>query len=973
MAGDEADLAVLRAVAARDLPGLQAALACPAPQLEHKGLPALAVAALADFPKAVQPLLDAGARLDARLQSALNSSSTEEEHGALAEQLGLAPTGAAQLRKYIGRGQSGTPLRLAVGLGHFRTACSLAAAGAAMKDMPYGLSSLLEEQGKCADSRAAAEAGLSGVIDTLLHTGRLRDLEVARSVLHGAAVLAFDSWQLEHGNHTPLLQRMLELYLTGELAAEPSDVDGIVHRAARTSDWPTLSAWLAAPQLVHEPLLSTLGALCERFQRGGATSEGGGSMTPGDSEAAERALEALLARDATLVLLRSPKPDRTVDSRRPGQAYHVSNALIDLAMGGRADLLDRMLAAGTKVATQTILQMTGELMDAGYCLAELRRVASADDFRLNLAHRGRLRLIEALVAAGYSGGAAADSWLCTWPEPEMGQQWLAMAARNTQWSTAAHPRFPPSFRAAARALLLVHHRCAQALTSAPEEEREGAQQPSSSWHATEDEEEPVTTEEEREDEEDESAEEDEDDELADESILWRILGGAARQSGLAQRLARFPRLDQWQPPPLEHELAAQLSSQTAALSPRTPRAAAAARPRSARGVLSPAQLLLLRESGGGALAPAQRAHLVAFHRLPVKPCRAVDTMGSRAYIGRFDKSGNLFVAAFQDERKIKVYDVQRGWRLLKSVHARQLRWTFTGARAALHFGEAEGDRNGLWSIRWSGDNPPPSPAPLARRTARQNKTVARAGWHSDDVNAVAYASDDCPHIFFSGSDDHHVCVWDRRLLDGSANPRSLPGDGRYLISNAKDQTVRLWDVRTARAPKDAARLPRRDVPSFRWDYRWMEYPAAGRVVTHPHDGSVQQFRGGHEVRNTLIRAYWSPASTTGQRYILAGSSDGSPCIYDVVTGRPVERLQYHRETVRDVSWHPTLPMIATASFDGSIVTWEPEVAGEAEAVVEEAAAAAEARQPSRGKRTGAAARGGLGVPRPGGDQLGAWW
>lgn len=84
----------------------------------------------------------------------------------------------------------------------------------------------------------------------------------------------------------------------------------------------------------------------------------------------------------------------------------------------------------------------------------------------------------------------------------------------------------------------------------------------------------MTTEEEREDEEDESAEEDEDDELADESILWRILGGAARQSGLAQRLARFPRLDQWQPPPLEHELAAQLSSQTAALSARS-------RPRSA--------------------------------------------------------------------------------------------------------------------------------------------------------------------------------------------------------------------------------------------------------------------------------------------------------------------------------------------------------------------------------------------------------
>lgn len=74
------------------------------------------------------------------------------------------------------------------------------------------------------------------------------------------------------------------------------------------------------------------------------------------------------------------------------------------------------------------------------------------------------------------------------------------------------------------------------------------------------------------------------------------------------------------------------------------------------------------------------------------------------------------------------------------------------------------------------------------------------------------------------------------------------GDGRYLISNAKDQTVgfwtqlglrvprsdtayihiacpacrsrcvqiRLWDVRAARSPREAARLSRKGVPSFSW-------------------------------------------------------------------------------------------------------------------------------------------------------------
>lgn len=56
-------------------------------------------------------------------------------------------------------------------------------------------------------------------------------------------------------------------------------------------------------------------------------------------------------------------------------------------------------------------------------------------------------------------------------------------------------------------------------------------------------------------------------------------------------------------------------------------------------------------------------------------------------------------------------------------------------------------------------------------------------------------------------------VWDRRALGRGARPAGiLPGhtegvthldargDGRYLLSNAKDQTARLWDVRRVRRP-----------------------------------------------------------------------------------------------------------------------------------------------------------------------------
>ena len=65
---------------------------------------------------------------------------------------------------------------------------------------------------------------------------------------------------------------------------------------------------------------------------------------------------------------------------------------------------------------------------------------------------------------------------------------------------------------------------------------------------------------------------------------------------------------------------------------------------------------------------------------------------------------------------------------------------------------------------------------------------------------------------------------------------------------------------------------------------------------------------------------------------------------------------HHRETVRDVGWHPWLPMMATVSFDGSLCVWEPDVPGSEEAEAEEAAARAEAAAPGTGDRAARAAR-----------------
>lgn len=110
------------------------------------------------------------------------------------------------------------------------------------------------------------------------------------------------------------------------------------------------------------------------------------------------------------------------------------------------------------------------------------------------------------------------------------------------------------------------------------------------------------------------------------------------------------------------------------------------------------------------------------------------------------------------------------------------------------------------------------------------------------------------------------------------------------------------------------------------------------------DTSIMTYRG-HSVSQTLFRCHFSPAESTGQRYIYTGCATGQvvgtvsrsslwlvakinqiACItifqlfftnifpvYDVLTGRIEKQLKGHKDCVRDVSWHPHRPEIISVS------------------------------------------------------------
>jgi len=57
---------------------------------------------------------------------------------------------------------------------------------------------------------------------------------------------------------------------------------------------------------------------------------------------------------------------------------------------------------------------------------------------------------------------------------------------------------------------------------------------------------------------------------------------------------------------------------------------------------------------------------------------------------------------------------------------------------------------------------------------------------------------------------------------------------------------------------------------------------------------------GHAVLQTLIRAYFSPAATTGQRYIYSGSADGSVYIWGARSRFFTNQLQHIRAAAPNI-------------------------------------------------------------------------
>ncbi|CAO3638781.1 unnamed protein product [Cunninghamella echinulata] len=152
---------------------------------------------------------------------------------------------------------------------------------------------------------------------------------------------------------------------------------------------------------------------------------------------------------------------------------------------------------------------------------------------------------------------------------------------------------------------------------------------------------------------------------------------------------------------------------------------------------------------------------------------------------------------------------------------------------------------------------------------------------------------------------------------------SFSPDGKYLATGAEDKQIRIWDI-TKKRIRNVLKGHEQDIYS-------LEFSRDGRILVSgsgDRTARIWDWNEGYCVHTLHIKeldqkdpGVTSVAISPDGRLVAAGSLDKVVRVWDVQTGKPLERLEGHKDSVYSVAFMPDGKTLVSGSLDKTLRLW----------------------------------------------------
>lgn len=187
--------------------------------------------------------------------------------------------------------------------------------------------------------------------------------------------------------------------------------------------------------------------------------------------------------------------------------------------------------------------------------------------------------------------------------------------------------------------------------------------------------------------------------------------------------------------------------------------------------------------------------------------------------------------------------------------------------------------------------------------------------------------------------DHHRGIRVIELPDGTTSNepvRFFPGHtarvgciaffpgGDRLLSVSNDGSLRVWDVSTGKPLRQYKIEKCRGEATLSPEGQFVAASADRTVVVLDlKEGEVKPDRV-RELEQADGDFIGGLAFSPDGRQLASANYDSSTILWDVETGKVVQRLQGHHDQVRSVAFHPSGTRVVTGGYDKTVRIWDPQ-------------------------------------------------